>query len=274
MSYRGLATFCSMSRPQLSREVSYSLDLPRTSSPIFSPYSPIVIAETTIPPTSPSSKRTSIAADFGLSHLPEDESTTYTVWNAGLTNMRVCPIDLTSSSNCYYYVEARSFVPNKPGITLHFGTSKDSPTIGVGHLDYFSTSNLLGLGDPERDPTAVVWERLHKESFWTHMRYSFSLEEKDGMVLYEWHRTKNLYWVADQGDLVLVEQGKQDVLAEYKGKGVLGQVKKQRGSLSIKQKNNGDAWERMVILTWASILELQRRRTRERRVGTLFGRII
>lgn len=83
-----------------------------------------------------------------------------------------------------------------------------------------------------------------------------------------------MYWVADQGDLVLVEEGKHDILAECRGKGVLGQVKKQRGSLSIIRRDVDDAWERMVILTWASILELQRRRTRERRVGTLFGRIV
>lgn len=191
-----------------------------------------------------------------------------------MTNMRVCPVDLTSTSVNYYYVESRMFAPNKPGITLHFGTSKTAPTIGVAHLDYFSTSNLLGLGDPDRNPTGMVWERLHKESFWTHMRYSFSLEGENGIVKYEWHRTNNIYWLADQGDLILVEEGKHDVLAEYKSKGVLGQVKKQRGSLFIKRREGNNAWERMVILTWASIVELQRRRTRERRVSTLFGRIV
>jgi len=265
-----------MSRPQLSREISYSLDLPRTSSPVYSPYSNIVeLEETTIPEPARPAKGASIAAEFGLSPLPDNEFTAYTIWNASLTNMRVCPVDLTSSSNSYYYIENRSFIPNKPGITLHHGTSKDAPTIGVAHLDYFSTSNLLGLGDPQRNPTGVTWERLHKESFWTHMRYSFSLEEEDGTVIkYEWHRTKNLYFVADQGDLVLVEEGKHDVLAEYKGKGVLGQVKKQRGSLNIKRREGNETWERMVILTWASIVELQRRRTRERRVTSIFGRIV
>lgn len=269
-----------MSRPRISREPSYSLDLPRTSSPLFTPYSPIVVEETTIPslsslsPSTSTSKYNSIASEFGLSQLAEDETTAYTVWNAGLTNMRVCPVNLTSPTNNFYYVESRSFVPNKPGITLHHGTSRDAPTIAVAHLDYFSTSNKIGLGDPEHNPTGVYWERLHKESFWTHMRYSFTFEGENGVKRYEWHRTKNMYWVADQGDLVLVEEGKQDVLAEYKGKGVLGQVKKQRGSLNIKQQDGNEAWERIVILTWASILELQRRRTRERRVTTLFGRIV
>jgi len=159
-------------------------------------------------------------------------------------------------------------------VTLHSGSSKTSPVIGVAHLDYFSTSNLLGLGDPEHNPTGVAWERLHKESFWTHMRYSFSFEGENGPVKYEWHRTKNIYMVADQGDLVLVEEGKHEILAEYKGKGVLGQVKKQRGVLNVKRIEGNEAWERMVILTWASIVELQRRRTRERRVTALFGRVV
>jgi len=262
-----------MSRPQLSRDYSYSLDLPRTS-PIFSPHSLITTEETIFPSSSPSSKRTSIAAKYGLSLLHDDDFTAFTVWNAALTNMRVCPLDLTSSSQSYYYIESRSFIPNKPGITLHHGSSKTAPIIGVAHLDYFSTSNLLGLGDPEKNPTGVYWERLHKDSFWTHMRYSFSFEDEHGTVKYEWHRTKNLYFIGDQGDLVLVEEGKQEVLAEYKGKGVLGQVKKERGNLNIRRREGDTAWERMVILTWASIVELQRRRTRERRVTSLFGRII
>jgi len=265
-----------MSRPYLSREISHSLDLPRTSSPVYSPYSNIVeLEETTIPEPRHSAKRESIAAEFGLSPLADDDFTAYTVWNASFLDMRICPVDLTSSSNPYYYIESTHFVSNKPGITLRLGTSKDAPIIGVAHLDYFSTSNQIGLGDPEHNPAGVRWERLHKESFWTHMRYSFSLEEEDGTIVkYEWHRTKSIYWVADQGDLVLVEEGKQDVLAEYKGKGVLGQVKKQRGNLNIKRKEGNDVWERMVILTCASIVELSRRRTRERRVSTLFGRIV
>ena len=107
------------------------------------------------------------------------------------------------------------------------------------------------------------------------MRYSFSLEEENGTVVkYEWHRTKSMYWVADQGDLVLVEEGKHDVLAEYKGKGLMGQVQKQRGNLNIKRREGNEVWERMVILTCISIVELSRRRTRERRISTIFGKII
>jgi len=290
-----------MSRHNLAREPSYSLDIPRTYSPhhpfvvdeetiipiptpskrAVTPHSTIITPPQTPPPPIDSTKSTqkhkpsSVAAEFGLTPLPEDEFISYTIYNASLTNLRVCPIDLTSTSLTYYYIESRSFIPNKPGVTMHAGCTKDDPIIGIAHLDYFSTSNLLGIGDPEGDPTGVIWEKLHKESFWTHMRYSFSWEGKK----YEWVRTKNVYFVYDQGDLVLVEEGKGEVLAEYKGKGVigqvgvLGQVKKQRGTLRV-IKGREEGWEKIVVLSWASIVELQRRRTRERRVSAIFGRIV
>ncbi|KAH8592185.1 hypothetical protein B0O99DRAFT_483546, partial [Bisporella sp. PMI_857] len=104
----------------------------------------------------------SIAASLGLSHLPETDFTEYTVWNAQISNMRVCPVDLTTPNPIYYYVENRAFIPSHPGVTLHLGSDKTAPTIGVAHLDYFSTKNLLGLGNPTTNPLAMRWEKLHK----------------------------------------------------------------------------------------------------------------
>jgi hypothetical protein len=258
------------SRPKLETIESY------VEKPVATPTSEERedAASTLKPSKEEIARHESLGASLGLADLPPEEFTSYSVWNASLSNMRVCPVNLVGGN--YFYVENRSFVPQRPGVTLHLGTDKTAPTIAVAHLDYFSTSNLLGLGDPERAPSDVRWEKLHKDSFWIHNRYSFSFEWSDGdMRKYEWHRTKNIYWVQDQGDLVLVEEGKQDVLAQYKGKH-LAQVQKQRGNLEVK-KMEGErafAWERMVILSWASIVELQRRRTRERRVSTLFGRVI
>lgn len=116
------------------------------------------------------------------------------------------------------------------------------------------------------------------------MRYTFTFDfgigegeatrfgDHSGVRKFEWHRTKNVYWVLDQPDLVLIEEGTLDVYAEYKGNN-MGQVQKQRGTLKVK-KGLGEEWERMVILAWASIVELQRRRTRERRVSAIFGKVI
>ena len=235
-------------------------------------------------PTAEKLRNESIAITLGLGHLPDAEFTEYTVWNASLSNLRVCPIDLTCPNPIYYYVENRAFIPSHPGVTLHLGSDKTAPIIAVAHLDYFSTKNLLGLGDPKTNPMGMKWEKLHKDSFWTHMRYSFSYDfglgegeatrfgDHSGVRKFEWHRTKFLYMVLDQPDLVLVEEGTHDVYAQYKG-GNFGQVQKQRGVLKVK-KGMDQGWERMVVLSWASIVELTRRRTRERRVTALFGRVV
>jgi hypothetical protein len=221
---------------------------------------------------------------FGLSHVPETEYFEYVVWNASVSNMRVCPTDLTTSSPTYYYIENRSFIPSRPGVTLHLGNDKTAPTVAVAHLDYFSTKNLLGLGSPETNPLGMKWEKLHRESFWTHMRYAFTFDfgngegeatrfgDHSGVRKFEWHRTKHVYWILDQPDLVLIEEGTLDVYAEYKGNNI-AQAQKRRGTLKVK-KGLGEGWERMVILAWASIVELHRRRTRERRLTAMFGKII
>lgn len=265
------------SRPKLETIESY-VEKPK-SSPKPKPPVPLfdnedIFEASTIPSKTAIESEQPIGVKFGLSELPEDEFTSYTIWNASYSNMRVCPLNLTGGD--YYYVENRSFIPNRPGVTLRLGTEKKAPCVAAAHLDYFKNSNMLGLGNMEHAPASVRWERLHKDSFWTHMRYSFSFEWEDGVVKkYEWHRTKNIYWVQDQGNLVLVEEGKHDVMAQYKGK-EFAQVQKQRGALDVR-KMDGEravAWERMVILSWAVIVELQRRRTRERRVQTLFGRIV
>ena len=254
-----------------------------SKTPRSSPATPTDV-EAPPSPTAENLRNESIAITLGLAHLPEAEFTEYTIWNASLSNLRVCPIDLTCTNPTYYYVENRAFIPSHPGVTLRLGSDKIAPIIAVAHLDYFSTKNLLGLGDPKTNPMGMKWEKLHKDSFWTHMRYSFSYDfglgegeatrfgDHSGVRKFEWHRTKFLYMVLDQPNLVLVEEGTHDVYAEYKG-GNFGQVQKQRGVLKIK-KGMGEGWERMVVLAWASIVELTRRRTRERRVTALFGRVV
>jgi len=244
----------------------YSVDLPRSYdfSRAESPQSAIV------------AKRGSVAEEFGLGPLAEEEFKEYTVWNASVTNMRVCSVNLDGGAS--YYIENQFLTPKVPGVTVHSGIEKSGPVLGVAYLDYFSTSNSIGIGDPAMNPMGVEWYRLHKESFWTHVRYSFEVTLETGETKsFEWHRSRQgVYLVEDQGDLVLVEVGKSDVLAQYKGKGPLGQVKKQRGVLKIKEMGEeyGKNWETLVLLTWASLVELSRRRARQRRITGLFGRVV
>ena len=61
----------------------------------------------------------------------------------------------------------------------------------------------------------------------------------------------------DQGDLVLIEEGREDlILAEYLGKGLLKW--KKRGRLRIREAEPfGENWEVVVLLTWASVVEVR-----------------
>lgn len=66
----------------------------------------------------------SISAAFGLGILDEEDFTKFVVYDAFITNLRICPANLTDTG-CYYYVEHRSFLPHVPGVILCQGTDKD-----------------------------------------------------------------------------------------------------------------------------------------------------
>ena len=68
---------------------------------------------------------------------------------------------------------------------------------------------------------------------------------------------------------MLVEEGREDlILAEYLGKGLLKW--KKRGRLRVRVVEAfGDSWERMVLLSWAAVVELSRRRARQRRMSSV-----
>jgi hypothetical protein len=176
------------------------------------------------------------------------------VYDAFITNLRVCPVDLTDTDN-YYYIEHRSFLPNVPGVILRRGTDKQGKSLGVAHIP-LTGANSFGIGDFETRPTEVVWERMKNTGFWTHMRYEFSLEIPSGeRRIFNWIRTRNNL-MDDQGDLVLVEVGRDDlILAEYLGKGLLKW--KKRGRLRIRTVEVfGESWELVVLLTWASVVKV------------------
>jgi hypothetical protein len=220
----------------------------------------------TLPSTSPveSSKYyDSIAATFGLGILDEEAFTEYTVYDAFVTNLRICPVHLADGGR-YYYVEHRSFLPHVPGVILHAGTEKMGPCLGVAHLPV-TGQNSIGIGDLQHNPNGMVWEKMGKTGFWTHMKYAFSHRLENGQTrVFHWIRTRNNL-LDDQGDLVLVEEGRETlVLAEYLGKGLLKW--KKRGRLRIREVEEfGASWEIVVLLSWASVVELSRRRARVRR---------
>ncbi|TVY65677.1 hypothetical protein LSUE1_G008608 [Lachnellula suecica] len=196
----------------------------------------------------------SIAATFGLGIRDQDEFVEYNVHDASLTNMRVCPVDLTHPGN-YYYVEHRSFLPNVPGVILRQGSGKKGKVLGVSHLPFVGR-NTFGLGDLENNPAGMVWETMANTGFWTHMKYAFEYEVPGGQRRrFCWIRTRNNFLWDDQGDLVLVEEGREDlVLVEYLGQGPWKWAK--RGRLRIRSMEAfGPGWEIILLLTWGSVVE-------------------
>lgn len=195
----------------------------------------------------------SVAASFGLGIRDEEEFSEFNVYDAFVTNLRVCPVDLNGHS---YYVEHRSFLPHIPGVILRRGTEKDGEALGVAHLP-LAGRNKIGLGDFKNNPSAVIWESMGNAGFWTHMKYVFEFEPVNGeRRKFCWIRTRNNI-MDDQGDLVLVEEGRESlILVEYLGKGLLKW--KKRGRLRIRQaKILGEKWEMMVLLTWGSVVEVR-----------------
>ncbi|CZT07184.1 uncharacterized protein RAG0_12715 [Rhynchosporium agropyri] len=99
--------------------------------------------------------------------------------------------------------------------------------------------------------------------FWTHMKYEFEHQVRGVRKTFHWIRTRNNV-LDDQGDLVLVQGDDEGlILAEYVGKGLMKW--KKRGRLRIKVMDFGENWELVVLLSWASVIELSRRRARLRR---------
>ena len=196
----------------------------------------------------------SVAAKFGLGILDEENFTDYTVYDAFVTNLRICPLHITDSGH-FYYVEHRSFLPHIPGVILRSGIDKSGKCLGAANIPVQGV-NTFGIGDIEKSPQTVIWEKMGNTGFWTHMRYEFVHEIPNGQRrTFNWIRTRNNI-IDDQGDLVLVEQGREDlILAEYLGKGLLKW--KKRGRLRIRVADlYGESWELVVLLTWASVIEV------------------
>jgi hypothetical protein len=241
--------------------VRHSLDhrFDKTAPEVDAAPAPTPAQEKTNPfePSDPSKTKhyDSVAAAFGLGILDEENFTEYTVYDAFVTNLRICPVHLTDPG-CFYYVEHRSFLPHVPGVILRQGTDKKGRSLGAAHLP-ITGANTFGIGDFERNPQSVVWEKMGNKGFWTHMKYEFEHELPNGQRrAFHWIRTRNNI-IDDQGDLVLVEDGREDlILAEYLGKGILKW--KKRGRLRFRAAELfGDTWELIVLLTWASVVEVR-----------------
>jgi hypothetical protein len=179
--------------------------------------------------------------------------------NASPQNIRILAPE---SEKGLFFVTNSTFTRNKPDVTLHAGPDKLGPVLGVVYLAN-AGPNTVGLGDPNSNINSVIWERLSRTSTWTHATYQFEcIFGEEGRKSFIWQRVRSNPF-DDQGDLELFEDGNPDViLARYESVGVFRW--KKRGRMLILD-GYGNAWELMVLLTGMALVELSRRRARERR---------
>jgi hypothetical protein len=181
------------------------------------------------------------------------------VTRASPQNLRICS---PNSENGLFFAANSWFNQSKPHITLHAGPDKSGPVLGVVY-NAQSGPNTVGIGDPESSLNSMVWERLSRTSKWTHSTYQFEfIFGEEGRKSFIWQRVHSNPF-DDQGDMELFEDGKPDViLARYNRFGFFKW--KKRGRILILD-GYGDAWELMVLLTGLALVELSRRRARQRR---------
>ena len=185
----------------------------------------------------------------------------FTLHNTISLNLRLCP---TGSEEAAYYVNNTEL--KNPDITLHRGSDKDAPIVGVSNLP-ISGPNTVGLGDySEADVKDVmVWERLQCTSKWSHANYEYVFSFGDGLhtrTKFEWRRVRRVPLTGSY-HLQLVELSNPEVVlgAFIPGSGMRVKI---RGRLLVK-KGYGDA-EKMALLTGLSLIELTRRRNRRRHI--------
>ncbi len=179
--------------------------------------------------------------------------------NASPLNLRVLG---PGSEEGLFFVANTMFTFNGPHVVLHAGPDKLGPVLGVIYLPQ-SGENTVGLGDPKSNLNSVVWERLVRTSTWTHSTYQFEfIFGEEGRKSFIWKRVCSNPF-DDQPNLELFEDGNPGItLAKYESIGVFKW--KKRGRMLIMD-GYGDAWELIVLLTGLALVQLSRRRARQRR---------
>jgi hypothetical protein len=142
--------------------------------------------------------------------------------------------------------------PGKPDVTLHRGSGKEGPVVGVVKLR-LSTDFKVGLGDFNVDGGSnVVWEDVKCERKWKKSEYNWTTSSPSSRDrrTFRWQRVGWRNWK-------LVDEDTADVVATYQRNGLKSW--KKRGILTI----NGDIEEQfeiMALLVMLGIIEKARRR--------------
>lgn len=181
------------------------------------------------------------------------------------------------SNDVLYYIDNSSFTPGKADVTLRRGDSKDGLVVGVCRWsNMYSKHFAVGVGDPSRDEGSTIWEEVRTDNIIRPV-YEWSAGSSENRSTFAWHRINKTDTQKDDEEanrfskksLKLVNCADGEILAilsshRFKSMSRLGK-------LIIKvdghQRGWGRDWETMLLLSLSGVVEMSRRRGRNRRGG-------
>lgn len=147
-----------------------------------------------------------------------------------------------------YYVESNYYKLGKPDLTLHVGTDKTGPVVGVCKCGTISSTMKFALGDPAGSGGQLTkWEDMERKSM-DHSRFRWEMDLDDGSRRgFQWKRTHAHGASQDsQSSFKLVDEMTGQIVALYLEDGSWSM--KKAGAYKL-QRGWGEKWERMVILS-------------------------
>jgi hypothetical protein len=164
-----------------------------------------------------------------------------------------------------YFIENSSWTPHKPDVSLHAGSEKTDPVLGVARFEA-SGDMKVGIGDINaNDGLAMIWEDVTKKSRIKHSQYEWSmnLPGRHERRTFVWKRTHH-FGLEDEPNsaksawtnLKLFDAQTGKVVANFARNGTSwgGKV----GKFVIRA-DYGEEWELMMLLTALAIVEKVRR---------------
>lgn len=246
------------------------------SSSVEPDYAPQIIHSSTgtdLPSTSPPV----YSSIFALSDSdnPPAESTdpnyrTYSVHNLDMKNIT---LHANQEGPALYTVINSTFTAGAHSVVLHAGP-RTTPPIGAANISTFKGTNQFGVrisaSTALEGMDGMVWEELRRTSSWTHGTYAFEWMWADGeRRKYEWQRTSSPLKLDDQADMELVEKGREGmVLAKYTRGALIRWTVRARLEVRVLNSEGEEEWERwqtVVLLTVMTLVEMSRRRARQRK---------
>ncbi|KAK5092150.1 hypothetical protein LTR70_005755 [Exophiala xenobiotica] len=182
------------------------------------------------------------------------------------------------SGNCIYYVDNSTFKPGKPDVTLFAGSEKGGQVLGVCRWStMFSKGLTVGIGDPSVNEKGMIWEEVRSEHV-MHPEYRWSVTLPSGTrYAFAWLRIHGADVRSESADanglsnknfkLVDCSDPNKEALAVFANN--RWKSWKKLGKFMIKvdgrERGWGDQWEVMVLLSVLGLVEMSRRRGRNRR---------